>query len=45
MADVKREEADGTARRALIMLAPLLWPARVILDELPPKEGTTFFKN
>ena len=45
IADLKRDDADGTARSALIMLAPLLWPARVILELLPPKAGTTFFKN
>jgi len=45
IADLNSEEADGTASNALIMLAPLLWPAREILEAPPPNAGTTFFKK
>lgn len=45
MAEWNREEADGTASRARIMLAPLLCPATVILDADPPKAGTVLAKN
>lgn len=45
IADLKSEAADGVPKSALIALAPLLWPARVILDGLPPNEGRTVRKN
>ena len=45
MADLNSDDADGVASKALTMFAPLLWPARVILEALPPKAGTTFCKN
>lgn len=45
MAERNSDEAEGTASNARIMLAPLLWPARVILEALPPNDGTTLFKN
>lgn len=45
MADWNRDDADGTASSALIMLAPLLCPATVILDTDPPKLGMTLPKN
>ncbi len=45
MACWNRESAEGTARRALIMFAPELWPATVILEAEPPKLGTTFCRN
>jgi hypothetical protein len=45
MADWNKDEADGTARRALIMFAPLLWPASVILAGDPPKLDVTFCRN
>lgn len=45
MAEWNVEEADGVASNALTMLAPELWPAIVILEEEPPKLGTTFCKN
>ena len=45
MADWNKDDADGTASRALIILAPLLGPTTVILEEEPPKLGTTFCKN
>ena len=44
MADLNRELAEGTASNALIMLAPLLWPASVIVV-VPPKADATFFTN
>jgi hypothetical protein len=43
--DWNNDDADGTASKALTMFAPLLCPAIVILDALPPKLGATFFKK
>lgn len=45
MADLKSDEAEGTARRARTIWAPELCPAMEILDALPPKEGPTVCKN
>jgi hypothetical protein len=45
MADWNKDVADGTASRVLIMLAPLLCPAMVILELEPPKDGMTVRKN
>lgn len=45
IADLNRDEADGVASNALIMVAPALWPARVICEASPPKLGRTFCKN
>jgi hypothetical protein len=45
MPDWNKDDADGTASKALIILPPLLWPATVIFDEEPPKLGATFCKN
>ena len=43
--ETKSEEAEGVARRARIMFAPELCPARVILLGFPPKLGRTFCRN
>jgi hypothetical protein len=45
IADWNKDDADGTASKALIIFPPLLWPATVILEEEPPKLGATFFRN
>lgn len=45
MADWNKDEAEGAASSALIILAPLLWPATVTLEDSPPKLGITSFKN
>lgn len=45
MADWKNVAADGVASKARIMLAPLLCPARVIFEILPPKLGKILRKN
>jgi len=45
MADWNKDEADGTASNALIIVPPLLCPARVIFEGLPPKDGRTVRKN
>jgi len=45
MADLNSEDADGVASNALIMVAPLLCPANVILQCEPPNAGTMFRKN
>ena len=45
MAALNSEDADGVASNALIMLAPLLCPAKVILQGSPPNAGTIFRKN
>jgi hypothetical protein len=45
IADLKRDEAEGMARRVLTMVPPELWPAIVILDADPPIIGTPAFKT
>lgn len=45
MADWKRDDAEGIASIPRIILAPELCPARVILDVLPPKLGSTFWRK
>lgn len=45
MADWKSDDAEGVASSALIMFAPELCPAMVILDAEPPKLGMTFCKK
>lgn len=45
IADLNKEEAEGTASNDLIKDAPALCPARVICVASPPKLGTTFCKN
>jgi hypothetical protein len=45
IADLKRDEAEGVARRALTIVAPELWPAIVIFDEDPPIIGMPAFKT
>ena len=43
--DLNSGEADGVAKRALIILPPLLCPASVIFEVEPPNEGITWFKK
>jgi hypothetical protein len=45
MAWLNNDDADGTASKALIILAPELCPASVIFEALPPKLGATFCRN